>query len=144
MSEGPDRARILYDADCGFCRWSLGWLLRWDRDRRLEPVALQDPRAAGLLVAIEPERRMASWHLVGGDQAVVSAGAAVAPLLRLLPGGAPLAWIFDRAPGPVERVYSRVAGARGTLGRRLGDAAVARADRLIAERQAARPPAPLP
>ena len=36
---------VLYDADCGFCRWSLGKLLAWDRRRLLRPVALQDPEA---------------------------------------------------------------------------------------------------
>ena len=142
MSPGPTGARILYDADCGFCRWSLGWVLRWDRAHRLEPVALQDPRAAGLLAEIEPELRLASWHLVGADGGVASAGAAAAPLLRLLPGGAAPAWLFERAPGVVERAYARIAGARGLLGRRLSAAAIARADRLIAARQPAQRPPP--
>jgi predicted DCC family thiol-disulfide oxidoreductase YuxK len=137
-------AQILYDADCGFCRWSLGWVLRWDRGRALEPVALQDPRARELLGEIDAERVMASWHLVGADGSVASAGAAAPPLLRLLPAGAPLAWLLERAPAVVERAYARVAGARGGLGARLTSAAIARADRLIAERQAARASDPLP
>ncbi len=135
MSAGPARARILYDADCGFCRWSLAWLLRWDRRRRLEPVALQDRRADELLGGIDEERRAGSWHLVGTDGRVASAGAAAAPLLRLLPGGAPLAWLFARLPGPVEWSYRRVADARGSLGRRLPQAALDRADRLLAARR---------
>jgi predicted DCC family thiol-disulfide oxidoreductase YuxK len=140
VSAGPARARILYDADCGFCRWTLGWLLRWDRGRRLEPVALQDARAAELLAGLDPERRLASWHLVAADGVVASAGAAAAPLLRLLPGGAPLASLCERAPVAVERAYARVADARGPLGRLLSDCAIARADRLITERQPARVP----
>ena len=41
---------------------------------------------------------MASWHLVvDGD--VYSGGAAAAPLLRLLPGGRPLAPSWPRSPG---------------------------------------------
>lgn len=144
MGSPPAGARILYDADCGFCRWSLGWLLRWDRRRALEPVALQDPRAGELLGEIDPERRMDSWHLVGADGSVFSAGAAAAPLLRLLRAGAPLAWLFEHAPGLVEAVYTRVAGARGTLGGRLGARALERADRLIAARQPTRGPDRLP
>jgi predicted DCC family thiol-disulfide oxidoreductase YuxK len=62
--ETAPAAAILYDADCGFCRWSLGKLLAWDRPRRLRPVALQDPEADALLGGMEEERRMASWHLV--------------------------------------------------------------------------------
>ncbi|HEY8001323.1 MAG TPA: DCC1-like thiol-disulfide oxidoreductase family protein [Solirubrobacterales bacterium] len=142
MSAG--RAQLLYDADCGFCRWSLGWVLRWDRGRALQPVALQDPRARGLLGAIDAERRMASWHLVGADGSVASAGAAAPPLLRLLPAGASLAWLLARAPALSERAYARVAGARGRLGARLTPAAIARADRLIAARQAAQAGDPLP
>jgi predicted DCC family thiol-disulfide oxidoreductase YuxK len=137
-------ARILYDADCGFCRWSLGWLLRWDRRRALEPVALQEPLAGELLREIAPERRLDSWHLVDADGSVVSAGAAAAPLLRLLPAGAPLAWLLERAPRAVERAYGRVAGARSALGGRLSDRALERADRLIAARQPAQGPNRLP
>lgn len=135
MSGAPPRARILYDSDCGFCRWALGWALRWDRRGALEPVALQDPGAESLLADVAPERRMSSWHLVDGDGRRASAGAAAAPLLRLLPGGRPLAWWFDRAPRLVDRAYARIAGSRDRLGPRLSRAAIARADRLIAERR---------
>lgn len=87
---------------------------------------------------------MASWHLVGASGVVFSAGAAAAPLLRELPGGAPLAWLAERSPNPVEWAYARVAGARGGLGARLSADTIERADRLIAERQAAWPRDPLP
>src|SRR5207247_9951497 len=86
-----DRAVIFYDADCGFCRWSLDRLLAWDRRRRLRPIALQDPEAEALLSGMDAEPKMDSWHLVMPDGRVYSAGAAVAPLGRLLPGGAPVA-----------------------------------------------------
>ncbi|MGH2954245.1 MAG: DCC1-like thiol-disulfide oxidoreductase family protein, partial [Solirubrobacterales bacterium] len=100
--------RILYDADCGFCRWSLGWVLRWDRRRELVPVALQDSEADELLGGMEVERRMASWHLVAADGRVTSAGAALAPLLRLLPGGRAPAALAAGAPGLAERAYAWV------------------------------------
>jgi predicted DCC family thiol-disulfide oxidoreductase YuxK len=98
-------------------------------------MALQDQRASRLLDPMEAERRMASWHLVGSDGVVRSGGGAVAPLLRSLAGGAPLAWLADRAPRTVDRAYKRIAGARGSLGHRLGAKAIARADHLIAKRQ---------
>ena len=127
---------VLYDAECRFCRWSLGWLLRWDRGRRLEPVALQETdRAAALLVGMGESERMASWHLVCGDGSVASAGAAAPGLLRMLPGGGPLAALAARFPAAVERAYSWVARNRGMLGRRLGDGAIARADARISERR---------
>ena len=38
---GRRRWPVLYDADCGFCKWSLDKLLAWDRRQRLRPVAIQ-------------------------------------------------------------------------------------------------------
>src|SRR5262249_60221531 len=35
-----DQAFLIYDPDCGFCRWCLGKVLAWDRHRTLRPVAL--------------------------------------------------------------------------------------------------------
>ena len=43
------RWAVLYDADCGFCKWLLSALLRWDRAARLHPIALQRPEADELL-----------------------------------------------------------------------------------------------
>jgi predicted DCC family thiol-disulfide oxidoreductase YuxK len=128
------RHRILYDSDCGFCRWSLSWILRWDRHRRLRPVALQEPAARELLPGMDPEERMASWHLVAPDGAVSSGGLAAGPMLRLLPGGAALATVADRAPRLASRVYDWVHRHRGMLGRPITDRAKVRADRVIASR----------
>lgn len=116
---------LLYDADCGFCRWSVAKLLAWDRRGRLRPVALQDPQADSLLPDMGLEARMGSWHLVSPDGAVRSAGAAVQPLLRLLPGGAPLAGVASAFPGLTDRAYGLVARNRDRLGRLLGPEACA-------------------
>jgi predicted DCC family thiol-disulfide oxidoreductase YuxK len=126
--------RILYDVDCGFCRWSLAWILRWDRHRRLKPVALQEPVAVELLPGMDADERMASWHLVAPDGTVTSGGLAAAPMLRLLPAGSPLAAVADRAPGIASRVYDWVHRHRGMLGRPITDRAKVRADRVIASR----------
>ena len=111
------RTAILYDADCGFCRWSLGVFLRWDRRERLRPVALQDPEADRLLGGMDAETKMASWHLVAPDGAVHSAGRAVEPLMRLLPGGRPFAAIAHAMPVLTDRAYGFVARHRAPLGR---------------------------
>lgn len=131
-----DRALVLYDADCGFCRWSLAKLLVWDRRRRLRPLALQDPEAARLLGDMDEERRMGSWHLVREDGSRTSAGPALPPLLELLPGGRSPATALRRFPGAVERGYRWVAGHRSLLGRPITRAAVERAEARIAERSA--------
>ena len=110
-----NEAVILYDRSCGFCRRSVERVLRWDRGRRLRPVALQDPEADELLGGMDEERKMASWHLVEEDGTVHSAGAAFPPLLRLLPGGRPLAWLTADLPGPTEHAYRYAARTRGPV-----------------------------
>jgi predicted DCC family thiol-disulfide oxidoreductase YuxK len=127
-------AALLYDSDCGFCRWSLGKVLAWDRRGRLRPVSLQSKEAERLLAGMPEEERMASWHLVGDDGQLRSAGAGIAPLLRLLPGGGPFAAVAARTPRLMERGYRLIAGHRSLWGKLVTDGAKRRADRRIAER----------
>jgi predicted DCC family thiol-disulfide oxidoreductase YuxK len=126
-------ATLLYDSDCGFCRWSLGKVLAWDRSGRLRPLALQSQEADRLLPGMPEDRRMSSWHLVD-DAGVHSAGAGIAPLLRLLPGGSSLAALAERTPRAMERAYRWVAGHRSLWGKLVTDGAKRRADRRIADR----------
>jgi predicted DCC family thiol-disulfide oxidoreductase YuxK len=135
-------ALVIYDAECGFCRWSLAKLLAWDRGGRLRPVALQDPEADRLLGAMSAEERMDSWHLVTPAGALRSAGAAFPPLFEPLPGGRPLASLARRFPAATQRVYEAVSRNRGRLGRMIPQAAVRRADRRIRERSRAIPEPP--
>ena len=134
MVQPSERSAILYDADCGFCRWSLGVILAWDRRRRLRPVALQDAEAQRLLAGMPRAEQMRSFHVVERDGRVQSGGAALAPLGRALPGGGPLVALAAALPGPVERGYRLVADHRGVLGRPLSRRARARADARIAAR----------
>ena len=114
---------ILYDEDCGFCRWSLSKILDWDRGKRLRPVALQSEEADEYLGDMHQGRKMASWHLVDPEGTVWSAGAAAAPLFRLLPGGGLLALIAAAVPGFTEWLYRLIAGNRELLARFIGEEA---------------------
>jgi predicted DCC family thiol-disulfide oxidoreductase YuxK len=127
-------AILLYDSDCGFCRWSLGKVLAWDRRGRIRPVSLQSKEAEELLGGMPADERTASWHLVDSDGTVRSAGAAFPGLFRLLRGGAPLAALASRAPRVTERAYRWVAGSRSRWGKLVTHGAKRRADRRIAER----------
>jgi predicted DCC family thiol-disulfide oxidoreductase YuxK len=116
----PERWILIYDADCGFCRWSLRRVLALDRARRLRPVALGTPEADGQLADLTPAVRAASWHLVSPDGVRTSAGEAAPPLLRLLRGGRILAAVLERMPGVTDRAYRWVAEHRSWLGRFTG------------------------
>ena len=111
---------LLYDADCGFCRWSLDKLLARDRDRRIRPVALQSPEADALLKGMDHETKMASWHLIAPDGSIYSAGAAAPKVLKLLEGGARLAKVANALPPLTGIAYRLVARNRKLLGKMIG------------------------
>ncbi|HET6691988.1 MAG TPA: DCC1-like thiol-disulfide oxidoreductase family protein [Miltoncostaeaceae bacterium] len=128
------RWRVLYDEGCGFCRWCVGVLLALDRNHALRPVAIGSDEGAMLLGDLDERARRDSWHLVDPQGRRTSAGAAVAPLLDLLPAGGPAAAVARALPGPVERAYRLIAGNRGVVGRMVGEGARRRAERRIARR----------
>jgi predicted DCC family thiol-disulfide oxidoreductase YuxK len=133
-SSKTEHAVVLYDADCGFCRWSLAKILAWDRRGHLRPVPIESQEGARLLSGLGEEERSASWHLIDAEERRHSAGAAVAPLFRELPGGMPPARLMERFPGATERAYSWVARHRSALGRPITGGARRRADARIRSR----------
>ena len=111
---------VLYDADCGFCKWSLDKFLAWDRRRALRPVAIQSEEGDKLLAGMPEAKRLESWHLVLPSGEIRSAGAAAPPLMRALPGGSPLALLLERFPRTTDRAYRFVADHRGGFARIVG------------------------
>ncbi len=142
MASSPHAPRggrwlVLYDGECGFCKWLLAGLLRWDRARRLRPVPLQSGSAAALLADLGEEQRFASWHLVAPDGARLSGGAALPALLRLLPGGRAPAAVLARFPGLTDRGYRWVAAHRVVLSRPVPAGLKRRAGARVRERETA-------
>lgn len=113
----PQRWLVLYDGDCGFCKWLLAWLLRVDRAGRLRPVALQRPEAEVLLADLEPVERMESMHVVSPDGTRMSAGEALPSLLRQLSGGRLPAAVLSRVPRLTSAGYRWVAAHRVGISR---------------------------
>jgi predicted DCC family thiol-disulfide oxidoreductase YuxK len=118
MSREGEQLAVLYDRDCGFCKWALDKILAWDRARRLRPVAIQGEEGDRLLADVDSERRLDSWHLVA-DGEVLSGGDAAPRLFDALPGGRPLAALLRAFPRATERGYRWVAEHRGALARLL-------------------------
>jgi predicted DCC family thiol-disulfide oxidoreductase YuxK len=130
----PPAVTVLYDRDCGFCRWSMGRLLAWDRAARLRPVAIQSAEGQRLLSDLAPEQRLASAHAVDAAGRRTSGGDALPAVAAVLPGGAPLAALGRRAPGLARLGYRAAAGRRSLFGGLISDRAKARADERIAQR----------
>jgi predicted DCC family thiol-disulfide oxidoreductase YuxK len=118
-----ERARILYDPDCGFCRWTLAWVLRWDRRRRLEPVPIERPED------------LDSWHFERGGRRW-SGGMAFAPLLEELPGGRLLAPLARRLEWLLVPGYQWVAEHRSALSKLVPARSKGRADLVLKGRSA--------
>ena len=127
-------ATVLYDSDCGFCRWAAAKVVAWDRRGRLRMAPLQDRATSDRLLENMPEEvRMGSWHLVEGGY-VYSGGEAFSPLLRLLPGGGLPARIAAALQPLTNRAYRFVASRRTLFGRFVTDGAKRRADARLARR----------
>ena len=129
------RSRVLYDGECGLCKWLLCGLLAWDRTVRLHPLALQRPESEQLLADLTPEERIASWHLISPEGGRRSGGAALAPLLHLLPRGRFPAAAFARLPTLTDRSYRWVAEHRSRLSKLVPTRVKQRADECVRRRE---------
>jgi predicted DCC family thiol-disulfide oxidoreductase YuxK len=130
-----DRAIVLYDADCRVCIWLLAGLLRRDRDGRVRSLALQHPDADDLLADLTPAERLASWHLISPDGVRHSGGAALSPLLALLPHGRVPSAVLARVPGLTDRGYRWTAEHRTQLAKLVPARAKRRAAQRVLERE---------
>jgi predicted DCC family thiol-disulfide oxidoreductase YuxK len=108
---------VLYDSDCGFCRWTLDWALARDRDHLLEPHPIQSAKGAELLSDLEPDERLRSAHVVHPDGRRESGGAAMRAVLDVLPSARRLAWLARLSPRATDAAYGFVARNRSFFGR---------------------------
>jgi predicted DCC family thiol-disulfide oxidoreductase YuxK len=119
------RLTVLYDDDCGLCRWTADRLRAMDRRRRLELIPLQH---AGRHAERPELARLAAGgtlteqiHVVRDDGRIRAGGAAMLEILDALPGGRILR-PWTRLPGVariVEAVYRRIARNRAVVSRLL-------------------------
>lgn len=114
----PDETyTVIYDGDCAVCERIVNVLRRWDRGR-LHIVAYQTPGVPARYPWIPARAYEESLQLVGPRGETWQAGAAIEQLLKVLPRGRLLAWIF-RIPLVryiAERLYRWFARNRYRLG----------------------------
>jgi predicted DCC family thiol-disulfide oxidoreductase YuxK len=108
---------VLYDGDCGFCRWSVNWALRRDRDRRLTATPIQSTTGEFLLGDLKPDERLREVHVINDDGSRSSGGAAVKEVLTALPTSRALARVVSVSPRMTQLGYRFVARNRSLFGR---------------------------
>jgi predicted DCC family thiol-disulfide oxidoreductase YuxK len=122
---------VLYDLDCGFCRWSMAWALRHDAGERLIAVPIQSPLGADLLAELDEHERLHSAHVLDERGVRHSGGAAAAQVLSALAPTRALGQLASRAPAPTSFLYAFVASHRHGFGRFVGQHARLRADQQL-------------
>lgn len=114
---------VLYDEDCGFCRWTADQLRSLDRRGRLEFVPLQhaadhpERPALARLAANHPLKE--TLHVLRRDGRVRQGGGAMLEILDALPGGwllRPWAAIAG-VEAAVHAAYTHLAHHRSAIGR---------------------------
>jgi predicted DCC family thiol-disulfide oxidoreductase YuxK len=124
------KPRLYYDEDCGFCRWALAWILRFDLRRRIRPVPIQS-REGDRELGDLGEARLESWHFVRGGERW-SGGRGFAPLAEELPGGRVLAPAARRLEWALVPLYGWIARHRSGLSKLVPEGSKRRADRKVA------------
>ncbi len=111
-----DTWTLIYDGDCEFCRRQVRLVRRWDVHRRVHTVPFQTADLANYGVSREAADE--AMQLVAPSGRVYEGAAAAREILRLLPRGRPLSWLFKLpgAPFVAERVYRWVAKRRHRFG----------------------------
>lgn len=122
---------VLYDADCGFCRWAVAWAVRRDHHHVLVTVPIQSPLGSELLVDVVPSDRLRSAHVVRDDGCRRSGGAAAADVLSVLAPTRVLGRLAHGLPRTTALLYGVVAARRNIFGRLVGKKARRRADDLL-------------
>ena len=128
---------VLFDRECGFCRWSVAWLVRLDHSLALVPVAIQSDRGQRLLESVPEQLRLESAHVVDSEGRLFSGGDAAPVIVAKLRGGQAVAPLFRLAPGLTRAAYRAVAANRQSVGRFVPESSRAHADQVLAARIAA-------
>jgi predicted DCC family thiol-disulfide oxidoreductase YuxK len=123
---------VLYDADCGFCRWAMAWAVRHDRDHLLVTVPIQSPLGSELLADLVPSDRLRSAHVAGDDGCLRSGGTAAAEVLGVLAPTRALGRVGLGLPRTTNLLYSLVAARRESFGRLVSAESRRRADEQLA------------
>jgi predicted DCC family thiol-disulfide oxidoreductase YuxK len=116
--QNDERYTVVYDGTCGVCQRVVDRLRRWDRNHLLDIVASQAPGVRERFPWIAASAYAESIQLIAQDQRTWQGAAAIEELLRVLPRGRWISWLFvlPFARPIAERFYRWFARNRYRLG----------------------------
>ncbi|MEO6528131.1 MAG: DUF393 domain-containing protein [Gemmatimonadaceae bacterium] len=86
---------VVYDGDCKVCTRLSLVLVKWDKRRQLEVVSSQQPGVMARFPWIPPRAYVDALQLVAKDGTTSQGSAAIEQLLRVLPKGRLISWLFS-------------------------------------------------
>lgn len=86
---------VVWDGTCKTCQQLVRLLEQWDRDDQIELIPYQNSSVLARFPWIPAEAYARAVQLVGPGGETWQGAAAVEQLLRILPHGRLLAWVFD-------------------------------------------------
>lgn len=110
---------VIYDGDCRVCQRSVAALAKWDHHGALEIIPSQAPGVAQRFSWIAPSAFEESIQVIrSADNKTWRGAAAVEELMRVVPRGARVSWIFSIpfARSIAEKLYRWFAGNRQRFG----------------------------
>jgi predicted DCC family thiol-disulfide oxidoreductase YuxK len=85
---------LVYDGNCGVCKKAVRAIARWDRRHEVELLPSQDPCVSARFPWIPPQAYAEAMQLIGPGGGTTQGADAIEELLRILPRGWMLGWIF--------------------------------------------------
>ncbi|MEX2284886.1 MAG: DUF393 domain-containing protein [Gemmatimonadota bacterium] len=85
---------VVYDGDCRVCQRSMNLLRKWDRNGTLALVPAQTPGVTARFPWIPSRAFAESVQVIGPDGQTWQGAAAIEQLVRVLPRGRWISWIF--------------------------------------------------
>jgi len=89
---------LAYDAGCGPCTSFKNVIEFLDAYGKMRYLPLSEVDSEGLLDALPPALRFASFHMIGPGGSVTSGSNAIPEVVSLLPGGRVLGWVLRMNP----------------------------------------------
>lgn len=85
---------LVYDGHCSVCGKAVRAIEQWDRRHEIELLPSQNPCVAARFPWIRPEAYADAMQLIGPGGQTTQGADAIEELLRILPRGWMLGWIF--------------------------------------------------